>query len=202
MVVRDTDVRHKRDPRGILQRFLAWWQWALSGFVSGVRSSAARTFRSTAQGASSSPLALRSPLVAWIGGVAILVGAAGTIALSHAGIARSVAISAAVMSLIWGGLRWALLRFGTSGDLKHDPHAVRGAWALGSMVWVVGVTPELRGAAWVISAAVTWVVLQRLGATKRQAGFAVGIAWGAQAVVTIGSWLAKNAVVAFLATRG
>lgn len=204
MAVRNSnaDARNGNGPRGILGRFLLWWQRFLSDIVSGIWSPGAPSAGHATPGSAQRPFALRSPAIAWVGGASLLAGAVGTIVLSQAGIARSVAITAAVMSLIWGGLRWALLRFGASGDLKRDPQAIRGAWALGSILWIVGVTPELRGVAWAASALVTWVVLQRLGATKRSAGLSVGIAWGAQALVTIGSWLARNAVVAFLATRG
>jgi hypothetical protein len=147
-------------------------------------------------------LDLRSPGIAWIGGAALLAGSTATIALASPLTPRAVAISAAGMSLVWGGMRWALLQVTARGALARDPHAIRGAWAAGSAVWLLGVTPELRVLAWVVSAAVTWVVLERLGGSRRQVAVGVGIAWGAQAFVVIGSWLAKNAIVAILAARG
>jgi len=137
----------------------------------------------------------------WAGGFAVIIGAAGTVALSSPG-QRSVAISAAAMTIVWAGVRWALLDV-VARDRTGLVHAeVRGAWAIGSLVWAVGVTPELRVLAWTVSGVLTWLVLGRLGATRRRAGLCVGIAWGAHALVVIGSWLARNAIIAILATRG
>jgi len=148
------------------------------------------------------PLSLGSPALVWAGGLAVLIGAAGTVALSTAGTTRAVAISAAVMMIVWAGVRWALMDVVARHRTSLSRAQVRGAWALGSLVWIVGVTPELRVLAWVASGAATWLVFERLGATRRQALTCVGIAWGAQAVVVIGSWLARNAIIAILAARG
>jgi len=145
---------------------------------------------------------LRSPALSWAGGLAVTVGAAATVALSGSGTTRSVAIVAAVMTLVWAAVRWALLDVVASRRTTLGHANIRGAWALGSLAWLIGVTPELRALAWLVSGVVTWRVLERHGATRRQSLASVGIAWGAQALVVLGSWLATNAVIALLATRG
>jgi hypothetical protein len=207
MVARNTDADfgEKRASSGVFQRFLIWWQHALSGLVNGSRdASTPKTGPASEQpsGRTVRVLDLRSPGMAWLGGGALIAGSVATIALASPVTPRAVAISAAGMSLVWGGMRWALLQVTARGTLARDPQAIRGAWATGSAVWLLGVTPELRVLAWAVSAAVTWVVLERLGASRRQATVGVGIAWGAQAFVVIGSWLARNAIVAILAARG
>ena len=207
MVARNTDadVRQERPQEGAVQRFLRWWQQSLSILVNTSQkaaSPAVNRMSEKAKGGPRSVLALRSPALTWIGGLALLVGAVGTVVLSAANAMRPVAIAAAGMSLVWGALRLILLRVGATNRLRKDPLGIRGAWALGSIAWVVAVTPELRALAWAVSGAVTWLVIERLGATRRQASICVGIAWGAQAFVAVGSWLASNAVVAILASRG
>lgn len=155
-----------------------------------------------AAGASREPFGLRSRALPWAGGFAVLIGAAGTVALSWPGQGRSIAISAAAMTVVWAGGRWALLDVVSRHRTTLSRGEIRGAWAIGSLVWVLGVTPELSVLAWTVSGALTWLVLERIGATRRQAVVCVGIAWGAQALVVIGSWLATNAFIAILATRG
>jgi hypothetical protein len=80
--------------------------------------------------------------------------------------------------------------------------ALLGASSLGLIAYAAAFTPELRAAAWVVSAALTWLALVRLGDSRREAGRTVGIGWGAQALVVAGSWIARSAVVAILASRG
>jgi len=206
MVARNTDaeVHGKRPPRGLIQRFLVWWQRSLTALL-GRAADASRPAGSLTENPPEmrrGALSFRSPALAWAAGLALIVGAAGTIALSASGSSRPVAISAAVMTLVWAAVRWALLDAVARHRMTLARAEVRGAWALGSLAWAAGVTPELRVLAWAVSGAVTWIVLERLGASRRQTALGVGIAWGAQAFVVVGSWLATNAIVGFLATRG
>lgn len=207
MVARNTDadLQHDHPPRGLISRFLLWWQRLLSHFVHESRSVADGVAIQVSRAVTDSEKSfwsLRSPALAWAGALAILIGAVGTVALSSPGIAKSVALYAGLMMLLWGGLRWALLRIAADVVLVRDQRAVRGAWAAGSLVWVLGLTPELRAVAWAASGVVTWLILERLGVTRRQTAICVGIAWAAQAFVVIGSWLARSAFIAILATRG
>jgi len=206
MVARNTDAetRQNRPSDGGIQRFLLWWQRTLTAAF-GRSTDASKRTRTSAEAPvpnSREPLSLGSPALVWAGGLAVVIGAAGTVALSTAGTTRAVAISAAIMMIVWAGVRWALMDVVARHRTSLSRAQVRGAWALGSLVWIVGVTPELRALAWVASGAATWLVFERLGATRRQALTCVGIAWGAQAVVVIGSWLARNAIIAILASRG
>lgn len=137
------------------------------------------------------------------GGIAALVlGALGGVALSAPGSPRTVAIVAAVMSLVWAAIRLLLMSFTAPDDLAHRHSAVRSAWAFGLLAWVIGVTPELRMLAWGISGGLTWLALERTGASRVAARRCVGIAWGSQAVVVVGSWIARNALMAVLLGGG
>ena len=207
MVARNPDADPRTDGThtGPVRRFLMWWQRFLTALVSGPSSAGRATTRSAVDGPTSDavgPLGLRSSAIVWAGGLGLLAGALCTVLLAPTDVTRPTAIAAAIMTLVWAAIRWALLWATATGALKRDPRAIRGAWALGSIAWAIGVTPELRALAWLLSGALTWYALERLGAPRRQAGVSVGIAWGSQAVVVIGSWLARNAIVAFLATRG
>ena len=206
MVARNTDAetRQNRPSDGVIRRFLVWWQRLLTAAL-GRSAPLAESVRRAAETLARSPremLALRSPSLAWTGGLAVVMGAVGTVALSGTGPGRWVALSAAVMTLMWAGMRWALMDIVARHRTTLTRAQIRGAWAWGALVWVIGVTPELRALAWVVSGAVTWLIVERLGATRRQALACVGIAWGAQALVVVGSWLARNAIIAILATRG
>lgn len=206
MVARNTDAetRQNHPSDGVILRFLLWWQRTLTAVLGRSMDVAKRTSASAdvPVGGVREPLAPQSAALAWAGGLATVIGAAGTVALPIAGTTRSVAIFAAVMMLVWAGVRWVLMDIVARRRSALTRVDIRGAWAVGSLVWVLGVTPELRVLAWVASGAATWLILERLGATRRQALECVGIAWGAQALVVVGSWLARNAIIAILASRG
>ena len=93
------------------------------------------------------------------------------------------------------------MRFAT-GRSARDGSAVLGATSAGLIAYVFAVTPELRVVAWTASAAITWLALRELGDAKQQATRTVAIAWGAQALVVVGSWLARSAVMAVLVGGG
>lgn len=206
MAARNTgpEPRRRPTPGGPIQRFLVWWQRLLTGLLGGSRAGVKSARPSDPEAARSHRglFALRSPALPWAASVALIIGAVGTVALSSSGQDRSVAISAAVMMIVWAGVRWALMDVVARHRTTLARTDVFSAWAIGSLVWVLGVTPELRLLAWTVSGAVTWLILERLGAIRRQAALCVGVAWGAQALVVIGSWLARNAIIAILATRG
>ena len=206
MVARNTDPesRHRRPPHDVIRGFLVWWQRTLTAAFGAAVQAVERARRAPETPVRSSPRAfsLQSASLAWAGGLAVALGAAATVALSGTGQSRSVAVSAAIMTLMWAAVRWALVDMTARHRTGLTRAQVRGAWALGALVWVIGVTPELRALAWAASGIVTWLILERLGNTRRQALTCVGIAWGAQALVVVGSWLARNAIIAILAARG
>lgn len=139
----------------------------------------------------------------WLLGAAVgalAVGVVGGIALAPGGQPRVVAAAAGAGSVLWAVVRLALMRVTARGS-ESDARAITGAWALGMLAYAVGVTPSLRALAWAASAALTWYALWRLGEERRTATRMVAVAWGAQAVVVVLSWLASGAYVAFLATR-
>ncbi len=206
MVARNTDaeVRGKRPSDGVVGRLLVWWQRLLSGLL-GRTTSLVDTARRRSEKPAHSPhgaIAIQSPIVAWVGCLAVAFGALGIVTLAGSGTDRWVGVSGATMTIVWAGVRWALMDVVARRETTLTRAQVRGAWAVGALVWLIGVTPELRALAWVASGAVTWLILERLGATRRQALTCVGIAWGSQALVVVGSWLAKGALIAILATRG
>jgi len=105
------------------------------------------------------------------------------------------------MSLVWGAARLLLMRLAARGGSAPDAPTLQRAWAVGSLVWVIGVTPELRVLAWGLSGALTWVALDRAGTSRTHTWRCVGIAWGGQAAVVAGSWLLRNALMAVLIGR-
>lgn len=200
MVARKThaDAAHTGGIQGLARRFLYWWRGLLSLLVERTVASA-RTLRSRAEVRTTEPL--RRPLVVWLGAIAILIGAIAGVALASPGTARESAVLGGVTAVIWALLRLLIMQLSARGALARDTAAIRGAWGLGSVVWLLGITPELRMLAWAVSGLLTGFALRRLGADGRQVRVCVGIAWGAQALVTVGIWLARNAIVAVLLSR-
>lgn len=201
MVARNTDADSARTSRSraTARRFFHWWQAWLS-HLSRRFSDVVATSR-----VPPSPFARRRSRAAGLllaGSSALLVGAVGAVALSTPGASRTAAITAAVMSSVWGAARLLLMRLAARGSSAPDVPALQRAWALGSLVWVIGVTPELRVLAWGLSGALTWVALDRSGASRPHTWRCVGIAWGGQAAVVAGSWLLRNALMAVLLGRG
>lgn len=132
--------------------------------------------------------------------VALAVGVIGGVALASPG-PRLLAIAAGLASVAWAFLRLLLMRL-VPPRPSRDPRALAGAWAVGLIVYAIALTPELRLAAWVLSGAITFFALQRLGRSRRDALWLTGIPWGTQAGVVVLSWLALNAYVALVAIRG
>jgi hypothetical protein len=122
------------------------------------------------------------------------------VALAPRGQTQNAAVAAGALSLAWAFVRWLCLQF--IGRRAADRHTVTAAWGLGATVYLIGVTPELRLAAWIGSAALTWFGLRRLGDDARDATRSVGIAWGIQGTVVVASWVARNAIIAYLITHG
>lgn len=138
----------------------------------------------------------------WLGGFAVLVGAILGVAIASPGFDRRSAAFAGASSFLWVAIRWLALRTSAPRLVAENPVALRTAFSLGLLTYAFAATPELRFAAWVAAGAVTGVTLVRLGGARRDVVRAIGMAWGLQALVVTGGWLARNAFVAIVAARG
>ena len=196
MVARDinADISEEATPGGAPKRLLRSWHRMLS------RASYAASHGVTHLAADH--LGLRGSATVWVCLTAPAIGAVAGAAIARTGSTRTPEILAGVAGLVWAGVRLLLMRL----SARHWPPntqftAIRGAWALGLLPYALGITPELRLAAWIMSAAVTFLVLLRGGTPSAAAQRVVGVAWGAQAAVVVAGWIAKNAFFIVLATR-
>lgn len=144
---------------------------------------------------------LLHPGVVWLGDASLVLGAALGVAISQPGLPRTLAIWAGIQSVVWAVVRWLLMTY-ASGDSARDRSVLLAASSFGLAAYAVAATPELRGLAWAVSAAMTWRALVLLGDDRRDAGRIVAVAWGAQAAVVVASWIARSGVLAYLLTRG
>ena len=201
MVARNTDADSSPPPGlgGAVRRFLNWWQAWLSRLPRHVAALLRPANRSVSP-YGETRLASTGVLVGGV--IALVVGAVGGVALSAPGSQRTAALVAGMMSVVWAAVRLLLMQFSLPVDLKNRRSVIRGAWSFGLLIWFIGVTPELRVIAWGISGALTWFALKRTGASRPQARHCVGIAWGSQALVVAGSWIARNALMVVLLSRG
>lgn len=190
----DAEFEHEVEVPGALGGLLMLWRRFLTAIVR-----AARRLVPTASPAER-PVLERGWLP-FLGVVALAAGAAGGIALAPSGQPRVLALAAGTASILWGMIRWLLMRVVPQGR-SLGARGLAGAWAAGALVYAVALTPELRFAAWAVSAVITWFALRRLALDRRGASWLVGVAWGSQALVVVLSWVATNAYVALLATRG
>jgi hypothetical protein len=198
------------DPRVALPlRWLNWWRRVLSlGLVGASHAaSAAGCTTWSALSRQSSPQA-QEPLATdnhtalpWLGGLALLIGVVVGVLLSAPGVDRRAAVLAGAASIMWAVIRWIAVRMSAHRTLAENPVALRDAVSVGLLVYAFAVTPELRFAAWLISGAVTGLVLLRRGRDRGEVVRSVGIAWGVQAVVVAGGWLARSALLALLTAR-
>ena len=212
MVARDGSAPPLPDPRGggLLRRWLGWWQHVLARALDATSNAASAVARGSTAAldrwrkhvASGGLTDVRRRSLAWLGVCAVFVGAVVGVAIASPGLDRAAAALAGAASLMWMGIRWLVMRLTAPRLLAEDPSAVRGAFSLGLLAYAAAVTPELRFAAWLASGALTAVMLVRLGRSRKEIARAVGFAWGAQALVVTGGWLARNAFVAILALRG
>lgn len=136
-----------------------------------------------------------------LGAAGLMTGITLSIVLAASGQDRRVAVVVGAETLIWALVRWLLMRTAGRG-VARDSRKLVGAMSLGLTVYAVGIGPELRLAAWLFSAVLTWLGLSLQGDRRSEATRSVGIAWGAQAAIVTLSWIARSGVVAFLATRG
>jgi hypothetical protein len=201
MVARRFDTKSdSRTPGALLAEVFEMWRRLVSRLRDALLGLRARL--SPAEKPAAAPRAwLLRPSVIWLGGVSLALGIGVGIALAPPGLPRSLALWAGVQSALWVIVRGLLMKYASRGKAR-DLSALAGASSLGLIAYAAAVTPELRAAAWAASAALTWLALVQLGDGRREAGRTVGIAWGAQALVVAGSWIARSAVVAILASRG
>ena len=129
-------------------------------------------------------------------------GAIAAVVVAHGGHERALEILAGAAGIGWMAIRLILVRLAASHwSAKAEAGVLRGAWALGLLPYIVGISPELRLLAWVASAAITYVVLVRTSVSRLDARRVVGVAWGVQAAVVAASWIARNAYFIVLAMR-
>jgi len=201
MVARRSDAKTASPPpRGFLPDLFEMWRRLVSRSRDALVDLRERLFPAEKPGAPSRSWLLR-PGVVWLGAASLALGIGLGVALSPPGPARSLAIWAGVQSALWAPLRWLVMKYASRGRTL-DGAALLGASSLGLVAYAVAATPELRAVAWVASAAITWAALSRLGDNRREAAQIVGIAWGAQALVLVASWIARSGVIAFFASRG
>ena len=103
---------------------------------------------------------------------------------------------------MWMVIRWFGVRWAAPGVVAEDSAALRGAFALGLLPYSLAFTPELRLVAWIAAGAITGLILLRIGRERREVSRAIGFAWGIQALVVLGGWLARNAYFAVISARG
>lgn len=148
------------------------------------------------EGATRTPPASRLPLAT--GALAVLVGAVVAVAMPAGSVERLQAAGASSVSALWAVGRWIILRRSLPTNKTTDADTASG-WGL--LPWVVAWSPELRLGAWVVSAVLTWLLLERRDVTRRETLLAVGRAWGAHAAFVVVWVLAQNAYVILLAMR-
>lgn len=185
-----------------MKALLAAWQATLSRAL-GATGRAARGLevvsRPDTAGQEGAPVATTaSKLPLATGALAVLVGTIVAVAVPHGNIERLQAASASVVSAIWAIGRWIILRRSLPAEKTAAADASSG-W--GMVPWAVAWSPELRFGAWVVSAILTWLLLERRDITRREALVAIGRAWGAHAAFTVVWILMQNAVVILLAMR-
>lgn len=145
---------------------------------------------------------VRHPAMAVYGATAVVTGALVGAYTASPGIPRLSALLAGTMSVVWAVIRPLVVRFVGPDLVAEDDELLRGALSVGLLGYVFAITPETRLLAWAVSAAVTGLLAVRGGLTRRRVWQVIALAWGAQAFVVIGEWIARNAFVAVLASRG
>jgi hypothetical protein len=212
MIAREGTESRLAGPRrtGLIDRLIMSWRRALTRALGGsaraARAAAGMPRASVSAGqafvANGAFSDLRHPALGWFGVVAVCLGAAGGIVLASPGLDRRAAALAGFASLMWMAIRWLVLRSFAETSVREDPAGLRGSYSVGLLCYALALTPELRLAAWVCSAALTSAVLARTGRDRGEWTRAVAIAWGAHALVAVSGWLARNAFVAYFALRG
>lgn len=141
------------------------------------------------------------PAMPVYGAAAVVTGWALGVLIASPGAPRVMAAFAGGMSLVWAAVRAVSVHLVAPDLSAEKPAVMRGALGIGLLPYAAALTPETRLAAWALSAGITWLVATRSGLPKRRVLQAASVAWGAQAVVVLGAWLARNAFVAVLAAR-
>ena len=113
----------------------------------------------------------------------LLAGGVARVILAAPGDPRTVAAVASVAAIAWAVVRLGML-FALQPRQGVTREKVLGAWAAGTLVWVIAISPEATFLAWLLSAIVTLAVFERMGVERRYARMAVALAWGLQAAVT------------------
>jgi hypothetical protein len=187
-------------PRGFFAELFEMWRRLVSRLGDVLVGLRARFAPAETAQAAERPWLLRRGII-WLGLGALALGFGVGVLLAPPGLPRSLAVWAGVQALLWAGVRWLLMTL-TGRGVARDRASLLGASSLGLLAYALAVTPGLSVVAWTGSAALTWLGLVNLGDDRQEASRTVAIAWGAQAVVVAASWLARNAVMAILTSRG
>lgn len=144
---------------------------------------------------------LRRPALAVVGVSAITFGAVVGVLVASPGVDRRAAALAGAASFMWIAVRWLCVRV-FAPALATDRAVLRGALSLGLLGYAFAATPELRFVAWLLAGVISAYVLVRFGSNRADVARGIGSAWGVQAAVVVGGWLAGNAFVAYFASHG
>lgn len=131
----------------------------------------------------------------------VLCGASLSIGLSIGTPWLGREVLAFITVAIWAIVRLAVMNLVAGAPRGETESALRTAWSLGLLPFVIGLTPDLRLLALVVSAALTYRALRCSGFVQRAALRMVAWAWGIQLVAGLLSILARNGLVLFTALR-
>jgi hypothetical protein len=135
-------------------------------------------------------------LVSRTGYACLAAGAAVTALLTlRGGMGPLAAATDAAWLVVWAAARYAIMRLASGETLRARPSWLAVAWAGGLIPLVLAVTPLLRAAALVASAALTWRALRAAGVPAREATVVVGWGFGGQAAVEIVAWIVRGGVI-------
>lgn len=132
---------------------------------------------------------------AWIGILAMLLGAGAAMALARAGNADDLA--AALVVVLWAPGRYAVMRLASEPLTEAERSAVPVAWGLGLLPFVIGFWPLGRLIAWAVSAVIVYRSL-RCEFDTRDTRWIWSWTFGIEFVATLAVWLLRNLHVAAL----
>jgi hypothetical protein len=135
------------------------------------------------------------PRLSRLGLAGLGLGAVLSVALSPVPrLAWRVAAFDAVWMLAWAPIRLLVLRLTLAEEERARPGTILAAWAPALLPFALGVVGPARWAAFLASAWLTYAGTTGLGVSRRRAGSAIALAFGAQAAVEVVRWLGRGVV--------
>ncbi len=130
------------------------------------------------------------------GFLGLAIGAIGSGFVTGAADGIALGVRTGLALPIWAGIRLLVMISAARNTSKTPRDLLIATWGWSLVPFAGALTPGLHAIAFIVSAALAWLVLEQSGVSRRIAISLVGWGYGFQIAVSLAVWLARNFLLA------